>query len=81
MGIDVGEVLVSCGWGFQANRSLLAGGKDGYEGVDFFRKNVDGALCKCRLKLGGDWIFASNLPRNRIEGKVAAVNYRILVCA
>ncbi len=59
---------------------LHMGGKDGCKGVGAFRDIVDGALCKCRLKLGGDCIFASSLLGNWIEGKVSVVNYRMLMC-
>ncbi len=59
---------------------LLLGGMDGREGVGAFREIDDGALCKCLLKLGGVWIFASNLSGNRFEGKVAVVNYRMFMC-
>ena len=36
------------------------------------------SLCWCRLKSGGDLIFASNLPGDRVYGKVGGVFCRIV---
>ncbi len=42
---------------------FLLGGKDGYKEADVFREAIDGALCKCRLKLGGEGIFCEQIVR------------------
>ena len=52
-----------------------------YDFINYVIKSVGerfDSLCWCRLKSGGDLIFASNLPGDRVYGKVGGVFCRIV---